>query len=221
MRTYGQYCPISRAAEILAERWTPLVVRNLLLGCTTFNGIASGVPGMSRTLLSQRLRSLEDAGVIRSAPKSRGRGATYELTDSGRELWGVMTAMSEWAERWIERRPEHSDPSFVLWAWCQVHLNRAALPSRRVTVRFDLPDEKPPHHRFWILFDSGGAELCHSPPGFDEDVRVEARSEAFTRWHLGELTWQQALRRGDIRVDGPRALRAALPTWNAGAKSRR
>lgn len=220
MRTYGQYCPVSRAAEILAERWTPLVIRNLLLGCTTFNAIAGGVPGMSRTLLSQRLRKLEGAGVIRSSPKSRGQGATYALTDSGHELWGVMTAMSTWAERWIERRPEHTDPSFVLWAWCQVHLEREALPPRRVTVRFDFPDKKPPYHRFWILFGSAEAELCSSPPGFEEDVLVEARSEAFTRWHLGELTWQQALRRGEIRVEGPRDLRLALPTWNARAKSR-
>lgn len=220
MRGYGQYCPISRAAEVLAERWTPLVVRNLLLGCTTFNAIAGGVPGMSRTLLSQRLQKLEDAGVIRSVPKPRGQGATYTLTDSGHELWAVMTAMSDWAERWLERRPEHTDPSFVLWAWCQVHLEREALPPRQVTVRFDFLDEKPPHRRFWILFGPGGAELCYSHPGFDEDVVVEARSAAFTRWHLGELSWQQAIRCGDIRVEGPRALRLALPTWNARAKSR-
>lgn len=220
MRTYGQYCPISRASEILAERWTPLVIRNLLLGCSTFNAIADGLPGMSRTLLTKRLRELEDAGVVASSPKRRGRGSTYTLTEAGRGLWNVMAAMNDWAEQWIQHRPEHSDPTFVLWAWCHVYARRDRLPERRVTVRFDFPDQRPPHHRMWILFErSQGADLCHTPPGFEEDLVVEARSVPFVKWHLGELSWQDALGSGGIRVAGPRGLSRALPTWNAGAQA--
>ena len=214
MRTYGQYCPISRAAEVLAERWTLLVVRNLLLGCDTFTEIARAVPGMSRTLLSQRLRALEEAGVIEVHRQDDRRGARYQLTEAGRSLWDVVRPLAAWGERWLELRPEHSDPSIVLWAWIRVHLATDLLPARRVVVQFDFPEQPPAHRRFWILFEPDGAELCYAPPGLPVDVSVTAGSEAFTRWHVGGIEWRDALRSGAIRVDGPRALARALPTWN-------
>ncbi|MEQ9322041.1 MAG: helix-turn-helix domain-containing protein [Polyangiaceae bacterium] len=214
MRSYGQYCPISRASEILAERWTMLVLRNLLLGCTTFTEIAGGVPGMSRSLLSSRLKALDEQGIVASTPKARGRGRTYALTEAGHDLWGVIESLSAWGRRWIELQPEHSDPSFVLWAWIHVHLRRDALPRRRVVVRFDFPDEPASHRRFWFLIDHGEAELCYSHPGSEADLRVTARSRPFTLWHVGRLSWQRALRTGGIRVEGPRSLVRALPTWN-------
>ena len=214
MRSYGQYCPISRASEILAERWTLLVLRNLLLGCTTFNSISQGVPGMSRSLLTSRLRALEDRGVVTSTPKRGRRGREYALTEAGRDLWNVIDALSSWGRRWIELQPEHSAPSFVLWAWIHVHLKRDALPRRRVVVEFSFPDEAPSFRRFWFLIERGDAELCYSPPGFEPDLEVTARSEPFTLWHIGRLSWRDALRTGDIRVVGPRSLARALPSWN-------
>lgn len=219
MRSYGQYCPISRASEILAERWTPLVVRNLLLGCTSFNHIAGGVPGMSRSLLTQRLESLERAGVIHTSVRRGRRGKCYELTQAGRELWAVVEAMAHWGQRWVELQPEHTDPSFVLWAWVHVHLQRDRLPKQRTLVRFTFPEEPSLHRRFWILIQNGEAELCHDPPGFTHDLDVVAASAAFTHWHVGKLSWGEALRSGRIAVTGPRALARALPTWNQGAKS--
>jgi DNA-binding HxlR family transcriptional regulator len=221
MRSYGQYCPISRASEILAERWTLLVVRNLLLGCTTFNDLARGVPGMSRSLLAQRLGTLEDAGVVASRPKRGRRGREYQLTDAGRSLWDVMRPLAEWGRRWVELRPEHTDPSFVLWAWIHVHLCRERLPEKRVVVEFEFPEQPAGYRRFWMLVERGDAELCYSPPGFDPDVRVTARSVPFTRWHVGEIQWRDAVARGDIRVAGSRALARALPTWNGRALSAR
>lgn len=217
MRSYGQYCPISRSAEILAERWTLLVVRNILLGCTTFNQIARGVPGMSRSLLSQRLRTLEEAGVVRTRPKPQGRGSDYELTEAGLALWDVIKPLAKWGERWLDLQPVHTDPSIVLWAWVQVHLQRELLPKRRVVVRFEFPDEPRTRRRFWLLVEHGDAELCYSAPGPDEDVKIVARSEAFTHWHVGKIEWRDALRRGQIEVSGPRALARAVPTWNGRA----
>lgn len=191
-----------------------LVVRNLLLGCTTFNDIARGLPGISRSLLSQRLGRLEDAGVITTRPKQGRRGREYELTEAGLALWDVIKAMAGWGERWVELQPEHTDPSFVLWAWIHVHLCSERLPRHRVLVQFDFPDQRPPHHRFWMLIEGGAAEMCHAHPGFDCDLEVTARSEAFTRWHVGKIEWGDALRSGDIVVDGSRALARQLPTWN-------
>lgn len=218
MRRYGQYCPISRASEILAERWTLLVLRNLLLGCSSFNQISGGVPGMSRSLLTARLRVLEEQGVVASTPKRGRRGREYALTEAGRDLWSIIEAFSSWGRRWIELQPEHSDPSFVLWAWVHVHLRRDQLPARRVVVRFEFPDEPASHRRFWLLIEGGDAELCYSRPGFESDLEVTARSRQFTLWHVGRLSWSEAVRTGAIRVTGPRSLARALPTWNERAQ---
>ncbi|MGF1509765.1 MAG: winged helix-turn-helix transcriptional regulator [Myxococcota bacterium] len=218
MRSYSQYCPISRASEVLGERWTMLIVRNMLLGCTSFTAIAQGVPGMSRSLLSARLRALESAGIIESRAKSKGRGRAYQLTEAGHELWDVLRPMAAWGARWIERQPQHANPSFVLWAWVHVHLRKDRLPDHRTVVEFEFPDEPPAHRRFWVHIEPPHAELCNADPGFEVDLYVTARSEAFTRWHIGELSWSTALRRGSIRVDGPRKLARAFPTWNEGAQ---
>ena len=215
MRTYGQYCPIARASEILAERWTPIILRNLLYGCSTFSELAAGAPGISRTLLSQRLRELERAAVIEIRPKPDGNGSTYELTASGRDLWGVLQAIGDWGVRWLELAPATASPDVVLWSWCTGYLDRDRLPDHRVLVRFDFPDQPKPRHRLWLLVDDGDAELCHQHPGFDEDlVVVVADPQTFARWHLGLVAWGEVLRSEAVRVSGPRDLARALPTWN-------
>ena len=214
MRSYGQYCPISRASEILAERWTPLVIRNLLLGATRFGDIAGGLPGMSRSLLSSRLRRLEDAGIVTSKSLEGRRGREYLLTEAGRELWDVIEPMAAWANRWLELQPEHTDPSFALWAWVHVHLNTSKLPKRRTVVSFLFPQQPPAYRRFWLLVEDGRAELCYRDPGFDVDLEIKAKSQSFTEWHIGKLNWGQAVKSGDITVTGPRTLAKQVPTWN-------
>jgi DNA-binding HxlR family transcriptional regulator len=112
--SYGQYCPIARASEILAERWTPIILRDILNGVSTFSALADGAPGLSRTLLSSRLNELDRAGVITIEPNPEGRGHTYTPTQAGRDLGQVMLALGTWSERWIELAPEHVDPGVVL-----------------------------------------------------------------------------------------------------------
>jgi DNA-binding HxlR family transcriptional regulator len=214
MRTYGQYCPIARAAEIFAERWTPIIVRNLHVGCTTYTEIAAGAPGLSRSLLTQRLRQLEHAGVISTRRKAHGPGVFYELTDAGRDMWGVLSALGAWGERWVELGDEHTNPCVVLWAWCTVYLARDRLPDHRVVVRFDFTDQPPDARCVWLLVDKGDAELCKKHPRFDEDLIVETDTKTLARWHLKQIEWADGVRAGSIRVNGPRPLARALPTWN-------
>ena len=214
MRTYGQYCPIARAAEILAERWTPIILRNLLLGATTFGQIADGAPGISRTLLAYRLKELEYAGVIEATPNPGGRGSTYGLTRAGQDLNGVMLAMGTWGERWLELAPPHLDPGVVLDSWCRWYLAREELPDVRVVVRFDFPDRTRKSDQLWVVFDGERTEVCRTNPGFDEDLVVTAASKALAEWHLGRIEWVDALRAGDFEVVGAPRLAKALPTWN-------
>ena len=215
MRTYGQYCPIARGAEIFAERWTPLIIRNMYLGCGSFSEILEGAPGLSRTLLSQRLKQLERLGVVESSPKLEGRGHRYELTSAGHELFTVCKSLGEWGARWLEIAPENLDPFVALWSMCNA-LRRDRLPDRRVVIRFDFTGRQRPE-RYWLLIELGDTEICKTYPG-PEDLYITAEAEAFVKWHAGQLTWTQATRHGRIQLDGPSWLVRAFPTWNARSK---
>jgi len=211
---YHQYCPVARASEILAERWTPLIVRNLLFGAVTFSAISRGLPTMSRSVLLKRLGELERAGVIAVSPKPGGRGHTYALTEAGADLAAVIETLAAWGERWLEVTTEHSDPGFALWAWCQVQMDGTALPPGRVVVAFTFPDERPQNRRYWFLIEDGNAEMCYSDPGGEPDLIVEAASPAFVDWHRGARSWRDVLRTGEVTVTGPAWLRRSFPAWN-------
>src|SRR5215207_2128513 len=142
MRTYGQYCPIARGAEIFAERWTPLIIRNLHLGCETFGEILEGAPGLSGTLLAQRLKQLERLGIVESAPKAQGRGHRYRLTSSGHDLFKACVTLGEWGARCLEIAPENLDPFVALWSMCTA-LRRDRLPDQRAVIRFDFTGFRP------------------------------------------------------------------------------
>ncbi len=216
MKTYGQYCPIARGAEILGERWTPIILRNIHLGCTTFNDIAAGAPGLSRALLVKRLRELERHHVIQVHPKPNGRGSYYELTDAGRDAWRVLKALGQWGDRWTDVLDQHAHVGVVLWSWCEEYTRHAMLPQQRVVVRFDHTDPHGRATKDWLLAEHHALEVCRFDPGFGDDVIVTiADPTAFARWHLGLLEWDTALRAGSMQLHGDRTLASALPTWNS------
>lgn len=206
MRGYGQYCPITRAAEVLATRWTPVVVRNLLLGCETFSEIAAGAPGIPRSVLADRLRMLQRYGLVERTP-ARG----YRLTEAGAELEGVLEAMGVWGARWLEIAPEDLDSHVVLWSMCRLMRRNGQLPRERVVLRFDLADGK--HRRFWVVLGPDEAEVCVKPPGFDVDAVVATDASWLAMWHMGRIPLAAARRRGLIRVEGRPALVRELASW--------
>jgi DNA-binding HxlR family transcriptional regulator len=212
VRTYGQYCPIARGAEIFAERWTPLIIRNLYLGCGSFGEILAGAPGLPRTLLSQRLKHLERLDIVESTPKPDGRGRRYRLTPAGHDLFKVCVSLGEWGAAWLEIAPEHLDPFVALWSMCNM-LYRDRLPDRRVVIRFDFTGRR--RERYWLLIEHGETEICKEYPGLDEDLYVTAEAEAFVKWHAGQLAWAEATRDRRIQLHGPSWLVRAFPTWNA------
>jgi DNA-binding HxlR family transcriptional regulator len=177
-------------------------VRNVLNGAHTFNEIAAGAPGLSRTLLTRRLHELERAGVIVIRPKPDGHGSNYEPTAAGRGPRPVLDAIADWAEDWIEVTPEHADPGVVLWSWCHA-LRGDTLPERRVVVRFEF-EHRGRRMRSWLLIDRGEGEVCNFDPGFGEDLVVAVKDPVmFARWHLGLVSWAAALDCGAIEVSGP------------------
>jgi DNA-binding HxlR family transcriptional regulator len=211
MRGYGQYCPVALGAEIFAERWTPIIIRNLMIGCTRFGQILDGAPGLPRSLLSQRLRHLETEGVI--CRVHTDTGPTYYLTDAGRDLGEVCLRLGAWAARWRDTRPSDLNPYLALWMLAKL-IDPAALPRTRVVVRFDLTDRSQPD-RYWVVADQSGTEVCAEFPGFDEDGVVTTDTAWLIRWHTGRVRFPAALKTGQIRLDGPRWLTRLLTDWGS------
>jgi DNA-binding HxlR family transcriptional regulator len=202
VRSYGQYCPVARATEILAMRWTPIIVRNLLLGCETFSQLQDGAPGISRTLLSRRLDLLEHYGVVERLP-----GPRYRLTPSGRDLEPVVDALGVWGARWLEVAPRHLDAHVVLWSLCRL-TQAEDMPAQRLVIRFELRDG--PQRRIWVVLCPPDSEVCVKPPGYDEDLVVETDCEWLAKWHMGRISLGQAMHDGLISVQGPSHLVSAL-----------
>lgn len=210
MRDYGQYCPVALASAVLADRWMPLIVRELVLGSRRFNDIDRGLPGISRTLLKQRLHHLERKGVLQRVPVARGH--EYQLTPAGRDLEGVIMAIGEWAVRWMfaEPQPSEVDPITLTW-WMSRRVNRDELPGHRVNIEFDYRGDDPT--RIWIILDRQEASVCTEHPGFTSDVVVTTEPVDLMRVFSGIITLTQAIANGSVALAGPPRLLRALPTW--------
>lgn len=206
--SYRQYCPIARGAEIFAERWTPLIIRNLYLGCRTFTEILDGAPGMSKTLLTERLRAMERYEVVERRQRTSGRGSTYHLTPAGVELVDVCMALGNWGARWLEVAPEQLGPHVVLWNMTRL-ADLSNLPRPRLVIRFDFTDLAR-QNRYWLLLETAHAEVCLMPPGYPEDLVVTTTSEWLAKWHMGWISLSAAQRRDVINVAGPTGLTRAL-----------
>jgi len=209
MKEYGQrYCPIARASEVFAERWTPIIVRNLLLGCTTFGEILDGAPGISRSLLSQRLKELERYGLLERRTEAGQPRRLYFLTAAGSELAEVCDTLGRWGARWLEVAPKELDPGIVLWAIAKC-MDRSRLPDTRIILRFDVKD----HPRFWLVVRQPEPELCRTHPGGEEDLIITADAETLARWHMGEFTLGHAVGNGIMQIEGPPRLVRAFRSW--------
>jgi DNA-binding HxlR family transcriptional regulator len=210
VRDYGQFCPIARTSELLAERWTPIIVRNLLNGCRTFSEIRQGAPGISTALLAQRLEALERAGVTTRAEKPTGRGAVYELTEMGRALGPVCEAMGQWGARWLEIQPRHLDPAYVLYATVKL-VDVERIPEGVTTVRVRLAGAAPAD--YWMILRRPQAELCTRSSGYVEDLLCITDSETLVALHLRRTTYAAALRSRRLTLEGSPGLRRGFASW--------
>ena len=206
MQKYNQYCPVARATEIFADRWTPLIVRELILGSHRFNEIERGLPGISRSLLASRLRDLEASGVIERVDTK------YHLTEAGRELKAVIEALGAWGVRWAfaEPKPEELDAGLLVWKIHQ-RIDRERLPERRTVVEFDFTG--PRAQRVWLVLDRSDVSVCITPPGFDTDLIVRVDLAYFLRVWFGEIPYDAAVQCGALAIEGVPKLARQLPEW--------
>jgi DNA-binding HxlR family transcriptional regulator len=214
IKTYGQFCPIAQALEILAERWSLLVVRELSMGSSRFSELHRGVPLMSRTLLSQRLRTLQDVGIVER--HERPSGPEYSLTEAGEQLQPILESIGHWGKRFASRGvpEEHLDPKLLMWDM-QRRLHKENLAKTRTVVLFRFSDARKGEQRFWLCASADVVDLCLTNPGFDVDLTVDTDVRTLTEVWLGRRALKQCIRERSIVLSGDAALKRDFPNWLA------
>lgn len=212
---YGQFCPVAQASEIFAERWTPLVLRELFAGSRRFNDIRRGVPLMSPTLLSRRLKELEDAGVVQRLSGPGEKGTEYHLTAAGAELRPIIEGLGVWGAQWANRklRSEELDPSLLMWD-IRRRVDLTAVPEgQRTVVQFDLSGAPRSQSRWWLVVTGRDVDLCLKDPGYEADLYVQSHLRILTDVWIGRLPLQQARQSGALQLGGSGEQIRAFRRW--------
>lgn len=217
-KSYGQYCPLSLAMELLGERWTMLVVSRLIDGCRRFNEIHRGVPKMSASLLSTRLAQLEHAGLCIKQPAPNGHGSIYEPTEACWALDGIIMNLAAWGQKWArDMETDDLDPAFLAWSM-STRLDADAMPAGRTTVlAFEFTGTTRGHDRFWLMKHKGRIEMCMKNPGYESDVTIRADIRHFIHAWRGFRSLRDEIAAGRIRVEGPPGLVRQVPKWLLGS----
>jgi len=210
--SYDDYCPIAIGIEVIGDRWTPLILRELMIGSERFNDIHRGIPRISRSLLSHRLRMLERQGLVERHPRPGAQAVDYRLTAAGADLQPVLWDLGRWATRWVFTEPEEAQMDTIHLVW-RLHqcVDPDALPPGRTTVEFLTTGAGSA--RCWLVFEDRESTACQIDPGYPVDVLVRGETRELLRWFLGRISWSQARASGGIAIAGPAALTRRFPHW--------
>lgn len=214
MWKYGQYCPLAHALEVVGERWTLLIIRDMMSGTKHFNDLERGLPGISRGLLAKRLRQLEDAGLVEKRFSDGRKSTEYALTEAGHALEDVLLALLNWGTQWVfgDPRPDELDSGLLMW-WIHKRVNAEAIPGGRVVVQFNFYGAEAA--TYWLVLTAEEVNLCLTDPGFELNVLVTADVAAFFKVWLGRVSFQEALDAEQIRVEGIPKMTRTFPHWFA------
>ncbi|WP_051609312.1 winged helix-turn-helix transcriptional regulator [Fodinicurvata fenggangensis] len=205
---YGQFCPVAKAAEILATRWTPLILRELISGSSRFNDIHRGVPLMPRALLSRRLKELQAAGIVERVPAEHSKNASYVLTQAGADLRPIIVSMGIWGRRWVESALEGPDWDAGVLMWdMRRRVDIGCLERPRIVLQFEYHDAPAEMRRWWLLIENGAIDLCQSDPGFEVDLYVLTTVRVMSQAWIGKLSLGRAIANEEIVLHGDAELR--------------
>jgi DNA-binding HxlR family transcriptional regulator len=213
MSKYGQYCPVAKSLEILGDRWTLLIVRDMLVGTTHFNDLERGLPGVSRALLASRLKLLQRAGIIEKRLTSGGRSSTsYQLTLAGQQLFPVINSLWTWGETWAfgDPTPEELNPVLLMW-WLRSRAERDLLPAKRIVAQFDFHGAA--EVSFWLILSKDDVTLCLTDPGYEVNLLVTADLATLFRVWGRRIHYREAIARQGLSVAGVPSLVRAFPRW--------
>lgn len=211
---YGQFCPIAKALEVLGERWTLLVVRELMSGATRYAELQRGLGRISPSVLSARLKALTDHGIVERFESEAGAGWEYRLTSAGLELAPIVETMGVWGQRWVRSTMSREELDVEL---LMIHLQRnfdvRAFPKDHAVVAFVFKDQQGPLRCWWLLLDNGETELCARSPGRAEDVKLICGVRTLAEVFTGDDTLQHALETRRLEVRGAPKLVRKLQHW--------
>jgi len=212
MKTYGQFCPVAKAAEIFAERWTPLIIRELLMGSRKFSELEIGMAHIPRSLLTKRLRTLEDAGVVTRKTEGNSKRAEYHLTEAGADLFEVVRGLGEWGQKWVNHDigPHDVDPALLMWDMHR-RVNTERLPEQRVVVQIEFHGAAK--GTYWLVLERPEPSVCWWDPGFEIDLFVTVDTIAIHRVWMGMTSLAECMDDGLIELDGLAAHVKAFPGW--------
>jgi len=212
MKGYGQFCPIAKASEILGERWTHLVIRELGAGSDSFNDLRKGLPLMSPSLLSARLKSLEKAGIVSRSESENG--IQYKLTEAGRELKPIILAVGTWGHRWARSKLDKDDldPSMLMW---DIHrtMNAEYFAADQTVLLFEFSDYTAKFRRWWLVIRNAEVDVCMKDPGHEVDLQVLTDVRSLTGIWMGDLGLGEAIRKRLLRMTGSDKLKRDIATW--------
>jgi DNA-binding HxlR family transcriptional regulator len=212
MRSSDDYCPVAKSVEVHGDRWCLLLVREMLRGVDRFNELERSVPGISRSVLAQRLRHLEREGIVDRRVGADRRATDYRLTDAGWELGSVVGALNDWGIRWRipDGGPPNLDPDGLM-LWLRRHVVLDRLPPDRVVIGFRLLAKD--RRAYWLVLQPGEVSLCPEHPGFEENLWITADATTLYLVFLGRISLSMAMDDDRFRIDGPPRLIRALPSW--------
>jgi DNA-binding HxlR family transcriptional regulator len=213
MKGYGQFCPVAKGAEIFNERWTPLIIREMMCGSKRFNEMKRGNPMISPSLLSQRLKFLEEAGVIEKR-QPKGELAEYFLTQAGKDLGEMVVRLGLWGMKWARSRltEDDYDPNLLMWD-IRRRIDVSGFPERRVVISFMFQDMPSSRRAYWLIVDHGEADLCIKYPGFDVDLAFITTSKVMADIWMGYSTMKREMRNKKLTLSGVRSLKSSCDDW--------
>jgi len=202
------------AAEIVCTRWTPLILRELVSGSTRFNDLKRGMPRISPTLLSKRLKQLEAAGVVRRIRSGPVDAVEYRLTRAGKDLKSVVFGLGFWGQRWVEAESslKNLDPSLLMWDMRR-NLDPSPMPQRRCVIQIEYRELAPAKRHWWLIVEAGQTDLCRKDPGFEVDLYVSTELKTMTSIWMGLTTLQSAVEKGEVELTGDPAIGRAMGKW--------
>lgn len=212
--SYGQFCPVAMASEIFCTRWTPLIMRELLAGSTRFNELRRGVPRMSPTLLSKRLKELEAAGIVRRVSAGDDGSNEYRLTSAGEDLKPLVMGLGVWGQRWVEAETSlrNLDPSLLMWDMRR-NLDPTPLPPRKCVIQIVYPDLGPGKRDWWLIVEGRETDLCSVNPGFDVDLYVSTDLRTMTAIWMGLRSVETEVSAGRLKLTGDDRIGTAMQQW--------
>jgi len=212
MKSYGQFCPVAKASEIFAERWTPLIIRELLMGSQKFSELEIGLPKIPRSLLTKRLRTLESVGVLERKADGNSKRAGYHLTAAGMDLFGVIRGLGEWGQKWVNHDigQDEVDPAYLVWDMHR-RVEVDLLPPDRVVVQMTFSGARTGD--YWLILERPEPSACMQDPGFDVDVFVVADTVAIHKAWMGMASFDEYVEEGLIELFGLTSHVKAFPAW--------